>query len=205
MGQSLASAAAIIRDMGPGMAFEATETRPVPPRAMTGRASASSPARTEKVDGAWVRSSVIWPMTPLDSLMAMMLGISARRRTVWEGGWSRCGRGCCTGGWEGRGFGDRAEVLELAFLVGAVVVGVGGEDAGEVRNLGDAFRVRYGLRGGVVGAAGEDRGAAGGDFDGDLDDAVGLGFGEGGGFAGRAAGNEERDALGELGFDEGTE
>ena len=76
------SAAASIWDMGPGMALEATETRPVPPRAITGSARASSPARTEKVAGAWVSSSVIWPMTPLDSLMATMLGSSARRRTV---------------------------------------------------------------------------------------------------------------------------
>ena len=62
-----------------------------------------------------------------------------------------------------------------------------------------------GLGGGVVGAAGEDGSAAGGDFDGDLDDAMSLGFGEGRGFAGGAAGDEERDALGELRFDEGTE
>ena len=44
-----------------------------------------------------------------------------------------------------------------------------------------------------------------GDFDGDLDHAVRLGFGESGGFAGGAAGDEKRDALGQLGFDERTE
>ncbi len=34
------------------------------------------------MEGALARSSVIWPMTPEDSLMATMLGISVRRRTV---------------------------------------------------------------------------------------------------------------------------
>src|SRR6202044_3332770 len=82
---------------------------------------------------------------------------------------------------QGHGFGDGAEVLVLAFLVGPVVVGVGGEDAGEVGDFGDALGIVHRLRCRVVGAAGEDGRAAGGDFDGDFDDAVGLGFGERGG------------------------
>src|SRR5581483_7754426 len=96
------------------------------------------------------------------------------------------------------GFGDGAEVLELAFLSGLVVVGVGGEDAGEAVDARELFGVGDGLVGGVVRGSGEDGDAAGGGGDGDFDDAEPLLLGERGGLARGADGHEQVYAVGDL-------
>ena len=103
------------------------------------------------------------------------------------------------------GFGDGAEVLKLAFLAGAVVVRVRREDAGKAGEFSQLLSVGDGHCGGVVGASGKDGDAAGGGFDGDLDDAEGLLLVERCSFARRSAGDQEGYAGVDLACDEGAE
>ena len=81
---------------------------------------------------------------------------------------------------------------------GLVVVRVRREDAGEALDAAELLRAVHGLARGVVRGAREDRHAAVRGLDGDLDDAQPFGFGQGRRLAGRAAGNQQRDAAGDL-------
>ena len=89
-------------------------------------------------------------------------------------------------------------MLVLALLPGLVVVRVGREDAGESLNSTELLRAVDGFTRGVVRCAREDRHAAVGSLDRDLDDAQPFGFGQSRRFASRAAWNQQRDAAGDL-------
>ena len=101
-----------------------------------------------------------------------------------------------------RGLGDGAEVLELAFLAGPVVVGVGGEDAGEAGDLRERFGVGTACAVELwVHPAKTGTRPAAASMVISMTRSLLL-LGEGGGFAGGAAGDEERDAAGDLPVDE---
>src|SRR5579864_5399186 len=82
LSQSLFKAAAVSCDISLGISFEQTEIMPTPPRAITGIVMASSPEKTRKLSGTWLKTSAICEMLPLASFTAMMLGILARRPSV---------------------------------------------------------------------------------------------------------------------------
>ncbi len=119
------------------MTFEATEIRPAPPSAMMGRARASSPAKTRKLAGGLGEELGDLHHVAAGFLDADDVGDLGEAE---DGGGFEVGAGAAGDVVEqdgqGGGFGDGAEVLELAFLAGAVVVGVGGEDAGEPGDAG---------------------------------------------------------------------
>src|SRR5579864_3310712 len=82
LSQSLFNAAAVSCDISLGISFEQTEIMPTPPSAITGIVMASSPEKTRKLSGTWLKTSAICEMLPLASFTAMILGILARRPSV---------------------------------------------------------------------------------------------------------------------------
>jgi hypothetical protein len=80
--QSLLSAARVIVAISWGISFDATETMPTPPSAITGNVTASSPEKTRNVSGTELMASAICVMLPLASLTPTMFGISTSRASV---------------------------------------------------------------------------------------------------------------------------
>jgi hypothetical protein len=137
--QSSESAWLIICDICCGMALEATEMRPAPPRAMVARASVSSPEKTRKarslgeqlgdlhdVAAGFLDADDVGNLGEAEDGGGLEIDAGAAGDVVEQDG-------------QVRGFRDGAEVLELAFLAGLVVVRVGGEEAVEAVDAWRAF------------------------------------------------------------------
>ena len=113
----------------PGSSFDATETSPSPPAAMTASVSQSSPESTLKSSGRSWRICMICARSPLASLMPMTLGCSRELQgdpglEIHRGAAGYVVEADRLGG----GVGDGDEVPVEAALAGLVVVGCGGED-----------------------------------------------------------------------------
>ena len=68
--------------MANGTSFETTEMIPTPPRAITGRVTASSPESTAKLGGMAWKIAAICEMFPEASFTPTTVSISARRARV---------------------------------------------------------------------------------------------------------------------------
>ncbi len=76
------SASSTMSAISAGTSFDATETMPAPPTAITGSVSASSPESTRKPGGTAAQISHICVMLPDASFTPAMFGMALRRTRV---------------------------------------------------------------------------------------------------------------------------